>query len=238
MVNYSLHKTMFIDIETVSEHAHYESLSAQMQKLWQRKSAVVAKDSTDYEGTYTGNAGIYAEFGKIVCVCLGYFTDKELRQFRVKTFAGDDEVAILEGVFDVFKKFFLDQTFCLAGHNIKEFDVPYICRRAMIKEVALGEFMNNLQNAKPWDNPLIDTLHLWRFGDYKNYTSLELLATSLGIATPKDDISGSDVGRVYWHDKDTQRISLYCSKDVVTTAQVLLKMNRLPLIEAEAITFV
>ncbi|MFM2385660.1 MAG: hypothetical protein RL660_417 [Bacteroidota bacterium] len=238
MSGYSLHKTLFIDIETVSNTAQLSEQSEAMQKLWQKKSSLVAKDNDKYDETYTSNAAIYAEFGKIVCVSLGYFTDKELKKFRVKTVTGHDETEILKEVFSLFNKFFLDNTFSLAGHNIKEFDVPYLCRRALINGVPLPEFLADMQNRKPWENPLVDTLHLWRFGDFKHYTSLELLATILNIPTPKDDISGADVGRVYWQEQGLDRIGVYCSKDVVTVAQVLLKLNRLPMIEDANTAFV
>jgi 3'-5' exonuclease len=229
---------MFIDVETVSTTATYDELSEQMKKLWQKKSNLVAKDNDDFASTYQNNAGIFAEFGKIVCVCLGYFTDKNLTQFRIKKFASANETELLKNVFEVFNKFYLDNTFSLAGHNIKEFDVPYICRRAMINGVDFPFFLSDLQNRKPWENPLVDTLHLWRFGDFKHYTSLELLATILGIETPKDDINGSEVGQVFWQQNDLERIAIYCAKDVLTSAQVLCKMNKVPLIEASGVTVV
>lgn len=234
----AIHKTMFLDIETVSTVASYEQLSEPMQQLWQKKSKLLAKDNENYAETFTNNAGIYAEFGKIVCICMGYFTGTDLKQFKIKKFAGDNEVVILKNVFEVFNKFFLDNTFLLSGHNIKEFDVPYMCRRALINGLELPFFFKDLQNRKPWENPLLDTLHLWRFGDFKHYTSLNLLATVLGIATPKDDIDGSQVGQVYWQENDVERIANYCSKDVVTVAQIVLKLHNMPLIPTENIIFI
>jgi 3'-5' exonuclease len=236
-VSVPLHKTMFLDIETASCVSSYEQLTPKMQALWQKKSKLLFKDETDYVKTFDKGAGIYAEFGKIVCVCMGYFTDADLKNFRVKQFANDDEVQLLQDVYQIFNKFFLDNTFALSGHNIKEFDVPYMSRRTIINQVEMPNFFKDLQNRKPWDNPLIDTLHLWRFGDFKHYTSLELLATILGIETPKDDIDGSQVSSVYWKEKNLQRIATYCSKDVVTVAQVLLHLNNMPLLEPNNISF-
>jgi 3'-5' exonuclease len=232
-----LHKTLFIDIETVSTFSDYNNLTPQMQKLWDKKSKLIQKDNEDFASTFSNAAGIYAEFGKIVCVSLGYFTDKELTEFRVKSFYGDDEKEILNGVYSIFDKFFKDNTFVLAGHNIKEFDVPYMCRRTMIHQVELPFFFKDMQNRKPWENPLLDTLQLWRFGDYKHYTSLELLATVLGVPTPKDDIDGSQVGKVFWEDKDCERIATYCAKDVLTVAQILLYLNNLPLLNEDKVSF-
>jgi 3'-5' exonuclease len=232
-----LHKTMFIDIETASCVSNYDELSPKMQSLWHKKSKIFNKEETDFAKTFDNGAGIYAEFGRIVCVCMGYFTDTDLTTFRVKQFSGTDEKILLEEVYQVFNKFLLDNTFSLCGHNIKEFDVPYMCRRTVINKVAMPFFFKDLQNRKPWENPLVDTLHLWRFGDFKHYTSLELLATILGIDTPKDDIDGSQVSSVYWQEKNLDRIATYCSKDVVTVAQVLLHLNNLPLLKPENISF-
>jgi 3'-5' exonuclease len=234
---HNLSKTMFIDIETVSGVKHYDLLSPETQALWHKKSKVLFKEETDFATTYNNSAGIYAEFGKIVCVCMGYFIDKEHKEFKVKQFINHNEAELLQQVFEVFNKFFLDHTFSLSGHNIKEFDVPYLCRRAMVCGVALPFFFADMQNRKPWENPLIDTLHLWRFGDFKHYTSLELLANVLGVPTPKDDINGSEVGRVYWQEDDLERIGLYCSKDVATVAQILLRFNNMPLLIEKNISF-
>ncbi len=231
-----IHKTMFIDIETVSTFASFAELSTPMQELWEKKSKLLFKDDDIAPSeTFERNAGIYAEFGKIVCISMGYFTGEDLKVFKIKNFANHNESQLLRDVFDVFNKFFLDNTFMLSGHNIKEFDLPYICRRALICGLELPFFFKDLQNRKPWENPLLDTLHLWRFGDFKHYTSLSLLANVLGIETPKDDIDGSQVGMVYWKQNDLQRIATYCGKDVVTVAQVVLRLNSLPLIEAQNI---
>ncbi len=234
----AIHKTMFIDIETVSTVATYAELSNPLQELWIKKSKLLIKDSEDYALTFEKNAGIYAEFGKIVCISMGYFTGDDLQQFKVKKFASHNETEILTKVFDVFNKFFLDNTFMLSGHNIKEFDVPYICRRALIIGIELPFFFKDMQNRKPWENPLLDTLHLWRFGDFKHYTSLNLLAAVFGIPTPKDDIDGSQVGEVYWKENDLERVATYCSKDVLTVAQIVLKMHNQPLIKEDSIVFI
>jgi 3'-5' exonuclease len=237
MTGVNLQKTLFIDIETVSGFATYQELSPQIQQLWNKKSKLVDKDSDDYAATYQKYAGIYAEFGKIVCISLGYFIDKELTEFRVKSCFGDNEAEIITEVYSIFNKFFKDNTFFLAGHNIKEFDVPYMCRRSLINKIDLSFFFKDMQNRKPWDNPLVDTLHIWRFGDYKSYISLELLATILSVPTPKDDIDGSKVGEVYWQERNVERIAAYCGKDVLTVAQVLLYLNNLPLLSEDKVSF-
>jgi 3'-5' exonuclease len=237
-MQHNLHKTVFIDIETASSKATLQELPEDMQLLWQKKSKVLFKEDANYEATYTNGAAIYAEFGKIICVCLGYFTDKELKNFKVKQISGHNEAELLTELWAIFNKFFFDHTWQLCGHNIKEFDVPYLCRRSMINGVELPFFFKDLQNRKPWESPIVDTLHLWRFGDFKHYTSLELLAQVLAIPTPKDDISGAEVGEVYWVQNNLPRIAAYCQKDVLTVAQVALKFNTLPLIASENVTFI
>ncbi len=232
----NLHKTMFLDIETVSTTATFDTLNPRLQALWSKKSKQLKLD-VDAATAYEQMAGIFAEYGKIVCICLGYFTDASLTHFKVKKYAGDDEPEILKNVYSVFDKFLADHSYSLCGHNIKEFDVPYMCRRTLINKVEMPFFYKDLQNRKPWENPLIDTLHLWRFGDFKHYTSLDLLAAVLNVPTPKDVIDGSMVGKVYWQDKNLDIIATYCSKDVLTVAQILLQLNNLPLLEPNQVTF-
>ena len=125
----------------------------------------------------------------------------------------------------------------LSGHNIKEFDVPYVCRRMLVNGIKLPNILN-IFGKKPWEVLNIDTMDLWKFGDYKSYTSLKLLAALFGIATPKDDIDGSDVGKVFWIDNDLERIVTYCQKDVLTVAQLLLKFKGLPLLDDDQVTIV
>lgn len=233
----TLQKALFIDIETASIVQHFDELSEPMQQLWIKKSKIINKESDDYAATFQNNAAIFAEFGKIICVSLGYFIDKELKEFRVKSFSGTDEKLILNQVYDIFNKFFKDNTFVLSGHNIKEFDVPYLCRRTLINQMQLPFFFKDMQNRKPWENPLLDTLHIWRFGDFKHYISLELLAQILGVPTPKDDIDGSMVGKVFYEEKNYERIAKYCGKDVLTVAQVILYLNNLPLLVEDNVSF-
>jgi uncharacterized protein YprB with RNaseH-like and TPR domain len=122
----------------------------------------------------------------------------------------------------------------LCAHNGKEFDYPYLIRRILINGLEVPSILN-LSGKKPWEVNHIDTMELWKFGDYKHYTSLELLATVFGISSPKDDINGSDVGRVYWQENDLQRIVKYCQKDVVTIVNLLLRFKGKPMMGEESI---
>lgn len=228
----SIDKILFLDIETVPQTASLDGLTPELQALWNEKFNAIRRrmpDRYDADATaeyaFRNGGGIYSEFAKIVCISVGIVYDKDgQRHMRVKSFAGDDEVRLLRDFADMAGKFLQSRDHRICGHNVKEFDVPFICRRMLINGIALPEFLN-LSGAKPWKTPLIDTMELWRFGDYKSFTSLKLLCAIFGIPTPKDDIDGSQVADVYYNDHDVQRIAYYCEKDVVATAQVFLKMN-------------
>lgn len=233
----SLSNILFIDIETVSEFAAYESLSSEMKEFWKSKSRFWMKNEgyqeEDLPELYQQKAGIYAEFAKVVCISAGIiYTKDNKNQLRIKSFFGDDEKQVLENFSDLLNSNFnKPDKNKICGHNIKEFDIPFLSRRMLINGVKLPEILN-IAGKKPWEvMHLVDTMELWKFGDFKNYTSLALLATVLGIKSPKDDIDGSMVGRVYYDEHDLDRIVTYCEKDVKTVAQIYLKMNYLPLIE-------
>lgn len=227
---------LLIDIETVPQCKTYQQLSEKMQRLWDKKSVTLDKENTDTAATFAERAGIYAEFGKIVCIGLGYFIKTSSGySLDVTALSGDDEKEILLRFRENCNKFFrqADHQFC--GHNIREFDIPYLCRRSFINQVELPDVLKDLQLKKPWENPMLDTLQFWKFGEYKNFTSVDLLATILGIESPKNDIDGSDVGRVYWQDGDLSRIVQYCMRDVVTVAQIFMRLNSLPLLRPDEI---
>jgi DNA polymerase elongation subunit (family B) len=215
---------IFIDIETVPQHPAFEEVSEPMKELWAAKHSTLKKNET-FQDAYLLRAGVYSEFARIVCISVGFFhydRDKGKKLFRVKSFAGDDEKKLLQDFIGMLARGFADTErnfFC--GHNIREFDLPFICRRILINRMELPE-MFDLSGKRPWQMEDIDTMQLWKFGDYKSYTSLKLLAEIFGIPTPKDDIDGKDVCRVYWQDKNLPRIVEYCQKDVVTVARLLL----------------
>ena len=235
---------LFLDIETVSQAETYTHLDPEWKDLWDHKAQILNRHSLEEtsESIYH-RAGIYAEFGKIVCISCGYISGSgEDRKLIIKSYSGQDEKVLLqefchvlnnwgkdnEKLSDADKKF-------LCAHNGREFDYPYICRRMIINSIALPRILK-MQGKKPWEICHYDTLELWKFGDYKNYSSLKLLARVLGIPSPKDDIDGSMVNSVYWVEKDLGRIVEYCQKDVVTLTQVLLRINCEPLIKTENIS--
>jgi len=231
-----LNNILFLDIETVPQHDGHENLPEEWRMLWDLKASYLIrnKENETAQSVYS-RAGIYAEFGKIICISCGVIqgSGKEKR-FLLKSFCGDDEKLLLSDFSEMLNKWCLDGNKCLCAHNGKEFDFPYLCRRLIVNHLAIPEILR-LQGKKPWDVPHLDALELWKFGDYKSYTSLNLLAHTLGIATSKDDIDGSKVHEVYWKEKNLERIVTYCQKDVVTVAQVLLRMNGESLISAENI---
>lgn len=220
---------LFLDIETVPEEASFSCLSEEKQELYDLKTQYQRKEENTVEEFYE-RAGIWAEFGKIVCISVGYFTNfnSENRKFRVTSFYGN-EPKILEDFKNLVNKHFNKSHHLLCGHNGKEFDFPYIARRMIIHQIALPEKLN-LFGKKPWEIPHLDTMELWKFGDYKHFTSLKLLTSILGIPSPKDDISGSEVARVYYQEKNMERIVKYCEKDTIAVAQLLLRFNNQPIL--------
>lgn len=239
IANLSLKKLLFLDIETVPLQPGFHALSPLMQELWTEKFTKIEPDSADPASGFFRRAGIYAEFGKIVCISAGYFHPKtEHEMFRIKSYYGDDEAALLTSFFEAIKQFsYVIPDFLFCGHNIREFDIPYICRRAVINGITLPPQLQ-LYGKKPWEVPMLDTLRLWRFGDHKHYTSLKLLAGILNIPTPKDDIDGSEVSNVYWQENDLQRIATYCQKDVLTVMQLLRRFKQLHLLPNENIEYI
>lgn len=228
----NLENILFLDIETVPEFAGHNQLSPEMQELWDKKSAYQRNDESP-EAFYE-RAGIWAEFGKIVCISVGYFNIKNQdRVFRIKTFSGAEKT-LLEGFKNLLNTHFYQKKHLLCAHNGKEFDFPFIARRMLINSISLPGKLN-LFGKKPWEVGHLDTLELWKFGDYKHYTSLKLLTSVLGIPSPKDDIDGSQVREVFYKHKDVKRIITYCEKDVIAIAQIILKLRQEKLLESTEI---
>lgn len=232
---------LFLDVETVCGKADFDELAESTQKLWTTKSTQIHRrddEQPEPKDSYTNKAAIFAEFGKIVCISVGFISiekDNEM-SFRLKSFASDDEAALLTDFTELLNK--TPRFIYLCGHNIKEFDIPYICRRMIINQLPLPGKLQ-IHGKKPWElSHFLDTLELWKFGDYKNYTSLSLLCDVFGVPTPKDDMDGSKVGVAYWEDKALDKIAVYCQKDVLATAQVFLKMARKPLVKEENVHIV
>jgi hypothetical protein len=219
-----LSNILFLDIETVPQQENYEQLDPEMKSLWEQKTQYQRRDEYSAEDFYE-RAGIWAEFGKIICISAGYFTLKgDVRHFRVTSFFGE-ETKILKDFAQLLTQHFGQAQHILCGHNAKEFDIPFIARRMIIHGIALPDKLN-LFGKKPWEVPHLDTLELWKFGDYKHFTSLKLLTKVLGIPSSKGDIDGSQVAQVFYLEKDIDRIITYCEKDVIAVAQVFLRLRR------------
>ena len=227
-----LQNILVLDIETVPQFSSFEELPENLQKLWDLKTRFQRKEQETPDEFYQ-RAGIWAEFGKIICISVGIF--KNNQSFRVKSFYSHDENELLTD----FIKLLNGQPpqLILCAHNGKEFDFPYLCRRMLINSLEIP-IQLNIAGKKPWEINHLDTMELWKFGDYKNYTSLNLLAAIFNIPTPKDDIDGSMVGSVYWLESDLERIRIYCQKDVITTGRLLQRFKGLPFLTEEQITFI
>lgn len=221
----NLQNILFLDIETVSQYHEYESVPPEWQKLWDKKTESLRKNNENSSAELYPRAAIYAEFGKIICISCGIISGSgENKKLIVKSFYGNDEVVLLQEFADMLHSWGNGRDKFLCAHNGKEFDFPYLCRRMIINNIKLPEILM-IGGKKPWEITHIDTMELWKFGDYKSYTSLSLLALALGIPTPKDDIDGSMVGDVYWKEKNLERVVTYCQKDVITLARVYLRFN-------------
>ncbi len=231
-----LNNILFLDIETVPQYSSFTELPDEWKQFWLHKAGFLLKNNeTDSPETIYSRAGIYAEFGKIICISCGIISGHaEQKKILLKSFFGDDEKETLQSFCEMLNRWAFEGNKFLCAHNGKEFDFPYLCRRLIINEMNIPSILK-ISGKKPWEVPHLDTMELWKFGDYKSFTSLNLLARTLNIATPKDDIDGSMVADVYWKQHDLQRIATYCQKDVMTTAQVYLRLNGESLIDAENI---
>ena len=232
--NIDLQQVLVLDIETAPQYPSFNELPVDYQQLWDQKTRFQRRDGETAAEFYS-RGGILAEFGKIICISVGIFTKKKELSLRVKSFYGDEEKVVIQAFIDLLNK--QSDSLILCAHNGKEFDFPYLCRRMLINGLQIPSQLN-IQGKKPWEIIHLDTMDLWKFGDYKNYTSLKLLAAVFNIPSPKDDIDGSMVHKVYWEENDLERIRIYCEKDVITTAQILLKFKSLPALSTDKITIV
>ena len=229
----NLDDILFLDIETVPLHQQYSELSAEAQMLWEEKTRYQRKEEFSAEEFYD-RAGIWAEFGKIVCISVGYFSFRhQQRTFRFTSFTGEEK-NLLEDFSRLVNEHFSRPNKLFCAHNGKEFDFPYISRRMIINGIEIPQKLQ-LFGKKPWEIPHLDTMEMWKFGDYKHYTSLILLAHILGIPSPKDDIDGSEVRNVFYNEGDIDRIATYCEKDTITVAQILLRFRNDTLLDDDEI---
>ncbi len=220
-----LEKILFLDIETVPQVYQFQDLDEKGQSLFEQKNRFQVGPEKGIDQVYNERGGILAEFGKIVCISVGMVHDSgQGRAIRLKSFYHDDEETLLKQFKHLLEEHYNTPYHLLCGHNAKEFDIPYICRRMLINGIALPSILQ-IAGKKPWEINHLDTLELWKFGDYKSFTSLSLLCHVFQIPTPKDDISGADVARVYFEEQNLERIMIYCEKDVVALIQLFLRLK-------------
>ena len=230
---------LVIDIETVSGSEDIEKLPPALKKHWERKAEFIRKpEEKSAEDLYEDRAAIYAEFGKVIVIGMGFFHETDGQPaLRVKSIASENEAALLNEFRNFIEEKFDQENLRLCAHNGKEFDFPYIARRMVINKIPIPEKLN-LFGKKPWEVPHLDTMELWKFGDFKHYTSLKLLTKTLGIPSPKEDIDGSQVANVYYKEKNLNRIVTYCEKDVIAIAQLIRRFRNEDLLEESDIIVV
>jgi DNA polymerase elongation subunit (family B) len=230
----NLEKILFLDIETVPEVYRFSELDSETAALFDTKTKFQQKDGMTAADVYD-KAGIYAEFGKIICISCGIVHDKPHgKEIRLKSIANDDERQLLLDFAKLLNQHYNMPHHILCGHNAKEFDFPFIARRMLLHGIDLPSALD-IAGKKPWEIAHLDTMELWKFGDYKHYSSLSLLCHIFTIPTTKDDITGADVARVYYEDKDLKRIVKYCQKDVVALIQLFLRFRNESLVEEDNI---
>jgi 3'-5' exonuclease len=228
---------LFLDIETVPQHSSFNNVPEKIKKLWEKKSSYFRKEEQEAGEVYE-KAGIYAEFGLIICISVGIITStKKPYGIRIRSYAGTNEKKILLDLSSMLEKYSKGKEIFLCAHNGKEFDFPYIARRMLINGIKLPPLLD-IAGKKPWEVKHLDTLDLWKFGDYKHYTSLDLLTTIFNIPSPKADMDGSMVADVYWNKSDLKRISEYCQQDVLAIAQLLVRYKGMELIPAENVELI
>jgi len=231
---------LVIDIETASTFEDFNELDPRMRSLWDKKASFMQNiEERSSEELYFDKGAIFAEFGKVICISVGVFTKEKDNSIaiRIKSFAFDSEREILHAFKNLLETKFESKYLRMIAHNGKEFDFPYLCRRMLVNEIEIPEALD-IRDKKPWEINHIDTMELWKFGDRKNFTSLDLLAALFGVESSKDDIDGSQVNKVYYQEKNLERISKYCQRDVMVTAQVFLKLNGFQKIKEEYIEYV
>lgn len=234
-----INQILFFDIETARLTKSYSELPEGLQRMWKHKTQIIDKD-LEADEVYYDKAGIFAEFAKVVVISFGLVQWRENQAYlRVKSFYGADEATVLAEFKDLLDNKLTKNKYprlSLCAHNGKEFDIPFLCRRFLINQIALPEILN-IQGKKPWEVNHLDTMELWKFGDRKSYTKLELLCEVFAVPSPKGDIDGSQVGEVFWQENDVERIAQYCEQDVIATARLFLKYNLFPLLPDENIEF-
>ena len=239
MQNIRVDNLLLIDIETVPQYPLFNDMDEDWKTLWEEKVQRSLPENISAEEFYPQRAGVMAEFAKVICISIGYFKKEgNTFQLRLRSFYGDDEKILLQDFITTINQMeAANNKWNFCGHNIKEFDIPFICRRLLVNGLAIPPYLD-FQNMKPWETNIVDTFQYWRFGDYKQYTSLKLLAQTLGVPSPKDDIDGSMVAEVYWVEKNLERIVTYCQKDVITTGNIVLRFKNLPLLTGEQVIIV
>jgi DNA polymerase elongation subunit (family B) len=237
--NYKIDHILFLDVETVPQVYDFKDVPERAKYLFNEKVKNQVNEEVTVEQLYRQRGGILAEFGKIICISVGYIQkiDDEYK-LRLKSFYGDNEKKILEDFSTLLNKSFKNEKEdVLCAHNGKEFDFPYLCRRMLVNGIKIPKILQ-IMGKKPWEINHIDTLEFWKFGDYKHYTSLELLTEIFGIPSPKDDIKGSDVARVYWEENNLNRIAKYCQKDVLALVQLFLRFKGESMLKEDDMIFV
>lgn len=225
-----LNNLLYFDVETAGKYESYEDLALQnprLAKLWEKRAKYFRANTLGMEEMgdseiYSQKSGLEPEFGRVVCVSFGVWDGEN---HRLTSFYGDNEQEILEKTAKIFSNA-VSKGMKICGHNIKMFDVPFLGKKMIFSGIDVPQNLL-LWDKKPWEVPILDTAEFFSFGSWSHkFLGLDLLACSLGIESPKEDIDGSQVHNTFWGEKNYERIMEYCEKDVLTVMDVLKKVSR------------
>jgi len=232
---FNIEKLLFFDIESVSQHKFLKDLPEHQSKLWLSyydnfrervtdESRITKKMSEEEvkQEVYRQTAAFFPEFGKVACISMAFLTKDGKLKFE--SFSGENEKEILLNTRKIFDKV-ESLGFELCGHNIKNFDIPFLAKRYVINELKLPKIFPTY-NTKPWELKVVDTRDVWNFGG-KSIGSLDLICGVLEVESPKNgDVKGDSVTTNFWEGKH-EEIKTYCQKDVKALVDIISKFNNL-----------
>jgi len=217
LIKQNIEDILFFDVETAAATNNFDE-NHELYDAWAYDHLRNVEDSSELIELYNKTAPLYAEYGRIVTISIGAVRGGEL---IIKSFSNEDEKVLLEEFNDSISKFANNKTW-LCGHNILDFDMPYIMRRCMANGVQL-HLLFDTAHLKPWETSVFDTALLWKGTAWKKQSLASVIA-ALGLPSPKDDISGADVSRVFY-EGGIDKIVSYCEKDVFATVNLFRKLR-------------
>ena len=232
MIKEDIHKLLFVDIETVGVDEDLDSLhhtNPKLSKVWEETGWDYFKRKYSEDSELSSNqmfvkrAALLPEFGKIVCISVGFIVPSG--ETKLDSFYGDEK-NILISTSELLNR--VDKLgFVICGHNVKNFDLPYIAKRMLINNIPVPKILPNY-TIKPWESRVLDTKEVWGFNSFGGLSSLNLVCTSLGLETSKEgEVNGSNMHKYYYDSNNIEKIKNYCEEDVKCTINLVKKLKKL-----------